>query len=95
MKVCSFSVALCWRSLKHTQALRVSTEQHDSRNLGRSSFTRDPLTRLDDKGNPYELICIFGKAVILVPAGSVLSKPMIHVVTVRMELQQSARSART
>ena len=77
--------------MKRTQALCVTTEQHDSGNLGRSSFTRDPLTRLDDKAKPCELICIFGKAVMLVPAGSAMSKPMIRVAPARMELHQSDR----
>lgn len=42
-----------------SEALRVATEQHDSRNLGRSSFTRDPLTRLDDKGKLSEFDSAF------------------------------------
>lgn len=76
--------ALCGRSLK----------LHDSTNLGSSSFTRGSLTRLDDEGKPCELISIFGNAVLLVPAGSAMSRSVTQVATVRMEFPQWAPLAR-
>lgn len=54
-----FLFSRTFQSLVLSEALRVATEQHDSRNLGRSSFTRDPLMRLDDKGKLSEFDSAF------------------------------------